>query len=76
MFTVAQLIFKLLNGMYIAIISLLLPHLTNAENTLASYANIILCIATVLPSLLVAEAGYFIGAKGKTLRSLIGIKTK
>ncbi len=76
LFAVSQMIFKLLNGMYIAIISLLLPHLTDAENTLASYANIILCAVTVFPSLIVAEAGYYIGSNGKTLRALIGIKTK
>jgi hypothetical protein len=74
LFSVVHLIFRLLNGMYLGILSIALSS-TDASGIM-SIENMLMCGATVIPALLSAWLGYFIGAKGKTLRSLIGIKTK
>lgn len=71
LFVVTQVIFKILNGMYVGIIRFLLP-----DGAVVSYLNLTLCLVTVLPALLAAQVGYTVGAKGKTVLGLLGIKRK
>lgn len=71
LFVVTQVIFKILNGMYIGIIRFFLP-----DGAVVSALNLTLCLCTVLPALLAAHIGYTIGAHGKTFLGLLGLKRK
>lgn len=71
LFTISHMIFKLLNGMYIGIIEIICQAI---EVPLMSWQNVIFCFLTIVPALTVGGIGYYIGSKGKTILSLIGIK--